>query len=152
LNGPKAFFRESGLEFSDKPGAVGPVKLKGRWLKPLKFLGITYNPATGVVTGTNNLSVQAAVLIDMAARDYGLFRKTITGMNPVYSSVPPNSGAPEGCNAKSPAGHFSERYDLGNSARSVAGAWIRGAVFTHTAALVQYPLLQWEVWNHDQFL
>jgi hypothetical protein len=61
------------------------VKRDGKWLKPLKFLGIEFDPKTDVVKGHNGSVCSAARLRELLhLGDLKNFSLIITGMHPAY--------------------------------------------------------------------
>lgn len=117
VNYPESNFQALGLSFSSKAGSGGPVKVYGRWHKPLKFLGITYDPERDMINGAQGVAVpRAALLRILHTRGFKEFQRIITGMSPgQYSATPvPTGGAPAGVHPKSVLGKYSSDYALGS--------------------------------------
>jgi hypothetical protein len=115
VNYPGSNFQALGLAFSDKLGSSGPVKVYGRWHKPLSFLGITYDPKRDVIRGAQGVEVpRVALLRILRTRGFKEFQRIITGMSPgQYSTLPVATGGdPTGVHPKSVLGKYSSDYAL----------------------------------------
>lgn len=112
-------FNALGLKFSKKESVVGFVKSYGKWTKPLKFLGITYDPKSNLVSGPQGVRIGRDKLLRiLRERGFKEYARIITGMCPGEHScapVPTEGIEDKAVMPNSVLAKYCEDYRLGGS-------------------------------------